>query len=68
MVSLYPRAGEFTTRGHGFILRGVKFKDMKSFSQRVNWNELPAEVAEVIYLQCFKGIYLDRYLDSKGYA
>eukprot|EP00061_Rhincodon_typus_P012771 g38701.t1 len=48
---LFPRVGEFKTRGHIFNLRGERFKKDRRgnlFTQRVVniWNELPEEVID----------------------
>ena len=65
---LFPRAPLLSTRGHGFKVRGGKFKgDIggRFFTQRVvgAWNALPESVVEADTLVKFKRL-LDRYMEE----
>ena len=65
---LFPRAPLLCTRGHGFKVRGGKFKgDIrgKFFTQRVvgAWNALPESVVEADTLVKFKKL-LERYIEE----
>ena len=67
---LFPLAGETRTRGHGFKIRGSRFRTelrRNFFTQRVVnlWNSLPSEAVEATSLNVFKA-RIDKFLNSKG--